>query len=170
MNQALHNVYILELNLLLSREKQLVATLPQMIALATDEDLQEAITDHLEETRDQQTRLERILANHEVDATVSDATCGTMQTLLAEAEEIAKTVTTNDAVRDSVIIAGARKIEHFEQAGYQAVIEWAEEMGHSEDKDILKETLSEEEAAADKLAGIAQGGLISSGVNEMAAA
>jgi ferritin-like metal-binding protein YciE len=70
------------------------------------------------------------------------------------------------SVRDAFIIASAQCVEHYEIALYGTLVEWATEMEHEEDRDLLETSLAEEESADQKLSGIATGGLFTSGINK----
>src|SRR5437763_16593057 len=52
---------------------------------------------------------------------------------------------------DSLIIGAASRVEHYEIAGYTAVIEMARALGEEDIADLLNQTLQEEEATRDKL-------------------
>jgi ferritin-like metal-binding protein YciE len=50
------------------------------------------------------------------------------------------------------LIEGGKKVEHYEIAGYNAVIELAETMGNKKVSRLLRQTLTEEERMDKKLA------------------
>jgi len=58
-------------------------------------------------------------------------------------------------VKDAGLIVAAQKAEHYETASYGSCCVFAEMLGLNLVKQILKETLSEEEAADRKLSHIA---------------
>jgi ferritin-like metal-binding protein YciE len=58
-------------------------------------------------------------------------------------------------VRDSALIIGAQKIEHYEIASYGSLCELADVLGHSRIADILHRTLEEEEDTDRNLTSIA---------------
>ena len=59
---ALKELFVDEIRDIYWAEKHLVAALPKLIKGATSEDLKQTITDHLEETKGQMTRLESVFA------------------------------------------------------------------------------------------------------------
>lgn len=56
-----------------------------------------------------------------------------------------------DAVRDSLLIVSAQKVEHYEISSYTTLSEFAEMLGFHEAADIFEETLEEEDATDEAL-------------------
>jgi ferritin-like metal-binding protein YciE len=54
------------------------------------------------------------------------------------------------------LIAAARRVEHYEMAGYVTVHNFAELLGEGKAIELLAETLGEEEAADEKLTTLAK--------------
>ncbi len=63
----------------------------------------------------------------------------------------------DDALVDLGIIGAGSRVEHYEMAGYLTAINLAKRMGQSDVVSLLQESLAEEEAAENKLRGIASG-------------
>lgn len=164
---TLKDLYIEQLRDLYSAETQLVAALPKMAQAASSADLKTAFQEHLTETKDQQKRLERIFS--ELGTSPQGETCEAMEGLIKEGEEIIQAMG-QPAVKDAALIAAAQRVEHYEMAGYGTVRTFASELGYDNAKDILQMTLDEEGSANKKLNAIAEGGLLSSGLNEKAMA
>jgi ferritin-like metal-binding protein YciE len=59
-------------------------------------------------------------------------------------------------VRDSALIIGAQKIEHYEIAAYGSLCELADVLGENKIHDLLGRTLDEEEETDSNLSEIAQ--------------
>jgi ferritin-like metal-binding protein YciE len=151
---------------LLSAEKQLVAALPKVAEAAHSEELKQAISEHLEETRGHVQRLEKVSSLLGIDGTA--ATCKAMQGLVAEGDEIL--AKDGDPVaKDAAIIAAAQRIEHYEIAAYGTARTLAGELNQKDAEKLFSETLDEESAADKLLTKIATGGLLKSGVNQAAA-
>jgi ferritin-like metal-binding protein YciE len=60
-------------------------------------------------------------------------------------------------VLDAGMIIGAQKVEHYEIAGYGALVALATQLGHTDVAELLSETLAEEKAADSKLNELALG-------------
>ncbi len=160
----LEQIYKMKLRKMLNVEEQIIAALPAMIANATDEDLQEGLDQHLQETEEQRDRLMDILARHGEAGAEEDVA---FKALLAESEKAMRMIT-DAATRDAAIIADAQVVEHIEIARYGTLIAWAKAVGDDDSVSALEETLSEEENADKKLTSVAESGLLTTGVNEEA--
>jgi ferritin-like metal-binding protein YciE len=143
---SLSKLYIHELKDLYSAEKQLVAALPKMIAATRNKDLKKALKDHLQATRRQVQRLEKVFAR--LDASPRGHKCVGMEGLIKEGAALLQEDAEPD-VLDAAIIAAAQRIEHYEIAGYGVARTYAEKLGDFTAADLLQETL-EEEAQADR--------------------
>jgi ferritin-like metal-binding protein YciE len=69
---------------------------------------------------------------------------------------LARATLERQGTRDAALISAAQKVEHYEMAGYGSVREYAKLLGRNELASLLNETLEEEEAADEKLNGIAK--------------
>jgi ferritin-like metal-binding protein YciE len=147
-HDKLHELFVDGLKDIYWAEKALTKALPKMIKSATAEELATALTDHLEETEAQVTRLEEVFASIEEKPVAKK--CEAMEGLIKEGDEIVKE-TEAGAMRDAGIIAAGQKIEHYEIATYGTLRAFAEILGHEEAVDLLQATLDEEKAADEKL-------------------
>ncbi len=164
--QDLHALFIDELEDMLSAENQLVESLPKLVHLATRKDLKESLQHHLQETREQVSRLEQVFALLGLEP--KEKTCKAMQGLLKEANDIVKDKI-KSLVLDAAIISAAQKVEHYEIASYGTLHSFARklELG-SEIEKLLQANLDEEGAADKTLTKVAEGSFFSAGVNELA--
>jgi len=138
---------------LYSAENQLVKALPRIAKASTTEGLKEAFTSHLEETRGQVARLDK--AAKILGFKPTGKKCAAMEGLLEEGKE-AMEAEGPDGVIDLALIASAQRVEHYEISAYGSARALAEQVGQSEVVKLLQESLEEESAADEKLAGIAQ--------------
>jgi ferritin-like metal-binding protein YciE len=127
--------------------------------------LRSAIEEHLKETREQVTRLDRIFEI--VGRKPARDECQAMQGLLEEADEVIS-ASGDRQVKDAVLIGALQRVEHYEIAGYGTARAFAEQLDLDDVADLLQESLDEESAADSKLTTLAEGGLFSSGVNTQA--
>jgi ferritin-like metal-binding protein YciE len=153
MNNDLHELFLDELGDVYSAEQQLIKALPKMVKAAQSDELRKAFELHLEETRKQATRLEEVAKG--LEESLKKKTCAAMQGLIKEAGELMEEQKDSFAL-DAALIAAGQKVEHYEMASYGTLIAWAEEMGHDDAVELLRETLEEEEAADEKLTSIAK--------------
>jgi ferritin-like metal-binding protein YciE len=149
----LREVYLNQLQTLLSAEEQIAIASLDMIEQATDRELRSALVAHKAETERQVQRLEQILTA--ATGSANRIKCKAVHALIAEAEDMFQDAQ-NDAVRDVVLIAAAQRIEHFEIAAYGAVRRFAQILGDSAAAELLSQTLEEEGHADKALSTIAE--------------
>lgn len=128
-------------------EKALTKALPTMARNATSEELITAINNHLVETEEHVTRLEKVFELIGKKPTAKK--CDAMEGLIEEGKGILEE-TEIGVVRDAGIIAASQKIEHYEIATYGTLRQFAETLGLEEAATLLEQTLDEEKGA-DKL-------------------
>lgn len=151
--KSLRDLFIDGLKDIYWAEKALTKAIPKMIKNATDEDLVGALTDHLEVTKTQITRLEEVFTL--IGEKAQGEKCDAMEGLIKEAEGIMEE-TEMGAVRDAGIIAAAQKVEHYEIATYGSLVAFARTLGEEEAASLLEETLVEEKEADETLTGVAE--------------
>lgn len=122
-------------------ENALLKAIPQMIKNATSEDLNRALTSHLEETKEQITRLEKVFTLIKVKAEAKK--CDAMEGLIKEATHIMESCE-EGSMRDAGIISAAQKVEHYEIATYGTLRQFAETLQLTEVEKLLATTLQEE--------------------------
>ena len=133
-------------------ENALLKAIPKMIKKATSEELNEALTSHLEETKEQISRLEKVFTLIEVKAKAEK--CDAMEGLIKEASEIMESCE-KGSMRDAGIISAAQKVEHYEIATYGTLRQFAETLNLTEVEKLLAITLQEEKEADLKLSDVA---------------
>jgi ferritin-like metal-binding protein YciE len=151
--ETMQELLIDELKDLYSAEKQIVRALPKLAKAAKTPELQQAILTHLEETKNQVTRLEKI--GELVGKKLTGKTCVGMKGVLEEGSEVLED-TDKGTIRDAALISAAQRVEHYEMAGYGSAREFAKLLGLSEVASLLDETLAEEKAADKTLSGVAK--------------
>jgi ferritin-like metal-binding protein YciE len=143
-------------------ENQIVKALPKLIDKSTNRELTKGLKDHLEETKNQITRLDQVFAK--LGEKPKGVKCPAIDGLIAEADELAGEVSDKD-VLDAGIVGSAQSVEHYEIARYGTLIAWSEAVGHDDITRLLTTNLNEEKAADKKLSGVA----LRKGVNRKAA-
>ncbi len=151
--ETLKDLYVSELKDLYSAENQIIKALPKMVKAATNQQLANAFSDHLRQTKEHAARLEQILKSH--DETTRGPKCKGMEGVLEEGKEMMEE-DAEDEVRDAGLISAAQRVEHYEMAGYGCVRAYAELLGDTRNAQLLQKTLSEEEAADKKLTELAE--------------
>ena len=149
---SLKDLFIDQLKDIYSAETQLTKALPKMAKGATNEDLREGFLTHLQETKGQLERLEKIFKD--LDEKPTGKTCAAMQGLIEEGSEVLKEEG-NPSVIDAALIAAAQRVEHYEMAAYGCVRAFAELLEMDNAVKLLQETYDEESATDEKLSELA---------------
>jgi ferritin-like metal-binding protein YciE len=149
---ALRELLLAELRDIYWAEQALLDAIPEMAEKASAEELKEALTNHLNETRNHVSRLEKVFESLGEEAEAEE--CEAMAGLIEEAEQLVGEMP-QDVVRDAAIIAAAQKIEHYEIATYGTLVAFAEILGETDAASHLQETLEEEKNADSTLTEIA---------------
>jgi ferritin-like metal-binding protein YciE len=149
---SLENVLLHELKDLLSAEKQLVKALPKMAKGASSDSLRAAIEEHLEQTKKQVERLEKVFGL--MDKTARAEHCKGMEGLIEEGSKLLEE-DGDEAAKDAALIAAAQRVEHYEIAGYGTARTLAELLGMNEAAELLQQTLDEEKQTDEKLTELA---------------
>ncbi len=152
--KTLDDLFVHTLQDIYYAENQIVKNLPTMIAKASSPELKQAFETHLNETRNQVTRLEQVFQMH--GQPVKAVTCQAMDGILAEAKEIISDCD-DEHVRDAAMLSAAQAVEHYEMTRYGSLIAYARQLGRNDCASVLQQTLDEEKATDQKLSGIADG-------------
>ena len=124
----------------------LIKALPKLAKAAEDDELQQAFSEHLEETTGQVERLKQVFSLIQEKPTGKH--CKGMEGLVEEGKEAIDEEEEGEAY-DIGLIGAAARVEHYEIAGYTAVIAMLKGLGLEE--------------AAEKLRGNAERGEFSAG-------
>jgi ferritin-like metal-binding protein YciE len=146
------DLFVEELKDIYSAEKQAVRAYPRLAKAVESEEVKEAMQEHLEQTKQQVERLDRVFEILEKRS--GGKICEGMKGLLEEAfthvEEIE-----DGPVRDAALIGALQKVEHYEISAYGTVATLAEAMEQEEIHQLLVETLEEEKETDEKLTQVA---------------
>jgi ferritin-like metal-binding protein YciE len=150
---TLQDLFVDQIKDLYNAEGQLVKALPKMAKAASHPELQQAFSEHLEQTKHHVERLERVFDSMGLPA--RGKKCKGMEGLIEEGKEIMEEAENPD-VLDAGLIAAAQRVEHYEMAGYGCVRTYARFLGNEKAARLLQETLDEEGAADKKLTDLAE--------------
>jgi ferritin-like metal-binding protein YciE len=163
----LRELFEIELRYAYDCEQKLVYKgLPSMIEAANAPELRSALQQHLEETRGQVARLERVF----LAIGAEPATKG--NDILDEMMSAAKDSIANiddSPLRDAALIINGNQVEHYEIATYGSLASFARNLGLQECIQPLEQTLKEEKAADAKLTQIAETALNTQAARHQAA-
>jgi len=140
--------------------------LPELENAANDDDLKNAISDQLNTTQYQVVRLEEAFKRLNVDA--GETVCGGAKGLFEECRYIA-TLETSAAVKDAALVAELQRLKHYEIAAYGALRTYAGILGYDVVKQLMQQTLSEEDSIDKRLVKLAKGSFMHAGLDQKAA-
>lgn len=149
--RTLAHVLTEEIQELYSAEKLLRAAIPAMTGACADPLLCTTCGILLDRTVQHMRRLEEVMKM--LGLTQDGRTCLTMQGLLVGVQETIEENRTGSG-RDQALMAAARKIKHFEVAGYCGARDFAQLLGLGPVTDLLQKTLDEETALEAKFANL----------------
>ena len=149
---SLEEAFIHELSDIYSAEKQLTKALPKLARAATNPQLSQGFSTHLEETQGQVERIDQIVET--LGIKLKRVKCLAMEGLVAEGAETIEEIEAGP-VRDAMLIVGGQKVEHYEIAAYGGLVTIAKSLGYDDAAKLLSDTLAEEKATDEKLNQIA---------------
>jgi ferritin-like metal-binding protein YciE len=153
---TLHDAFLDELRDVYDGEKQLTKALPKMAKASTSPVLRDAFQTHLEETRGHIERLEQVLEG--LGEKVRGKHCDGIQGIIEEGQSVMGEDFVDSTI-DACLIAAGQRAEHYEIAAYGTLVAWARAMGHTDQAELLQETLDEEKATDEKLTSLAEAGI-----------
>ncbi len=127
---TIQDLFIHELSDIYSAEKQLTKALPKMARAATNPDLAQIFTSHIEETNGQITRIDEAVES--AGLKLKRIKCAAMEGLIEEGKEVIDEIE-KGAVLDVALIAAAQKVEHYEISGYGTLCAMARQLGRSKE-------------------------------------
>jgi ferritin-like metal-binding protein YciE len=150
---SLHALYTERLRDLYSAESQIIEALPKMVDVAEHDELRDAFSTHLEQTRQHKRRLEQIF--DDLGESPKGEKCRGMEGLIEEADNMIKEKP-DPEVLDAALIDSAQHVEHYEMAGYGTVRTYAEMLGYESHAELLQTTLDEEKETDELLTELAE--------------
>ena len=151
--KTLKELFLDELKDMYDAEHRIIKALPKLAKAATCPKLKATFLGHLEETKGQVTKLEKVFQSF--DETPKAKKCEATVGLLKEGDEIAADNKGEPTINAALISAG-QKVEHYEIASYGCLHEWAGLLGNKEAANLIEEILDEEKAANEKLMELAR--------------
>lgn len=159
------NLFIKELREIFSAEMQVVEAFPTFIAAAESEELVEAFTAYLNQTKEEVERLNKIFYILQVDR--GGERCESMEGLIRECHKVIERYP-KSPVRDVALIMRFQCIEHFAIAVYGSLRTFAKQIEMHEEANLFQRTLNEKGQQNRNLTSIAEGGFFTSGLNLLA--
>jgi ferritin-like metal-binding protein YciE len=144
------DLFFLELAEVLWIERTLsFEVLPKLIDEVRDEELKQALSEHLEETRFHAARVEQAFQAAGAEATAARSAAFDGMKGQHESQEVKE-----PTLRDVFHAGAAVRTEHLELAIYDSLLGLAKELDLRDSADLLQQNRKEEDKALDRVAGI----------------
>ena len=147
--QTAHELYVHELNDMLSAEQQLVDALQEQADAASNSQLKKAFESHRAQTQKQVERLQSCF--EEIGEEPEGEECKGIKGLIEEFKSFVKEHDPSPDILDHFACGAAAKVEQYEIKGYESLIELAESMEHDQAVKLLNQSLKEEESTLEKM-------------------
>lgn len=157
----LQNLFLDSLKDIYYAERSGTKVLPKLAKAATSEEVRQALDQHAQQTNGQVQRLEQVFEH--IGKKPQGKKCEAIEGLIREADSLVKETRKGSKTRDVALIMAVQKMEHYEIASYGGIATLAAQMGQSQVKELLGQTLQEEKDADSLLTQIAE-----SSVNQQA--
>lgn len=144
----LNDFFLDQLRDMYSAETQSISILEKMTETASNKKLKDRFKTHLKETHGHVEKLEEVFKI--LDEKAKGHRCKAMAGIIEEIEDTLN-CGAPEAVMDAGLIAGERRIEHYEISAYETTIELAKELGEDKITDLLEEILKDEKKTDKKL-------------------
>ncbi|MDD4319685.1 MAG: DUF892 family protein [Candidatus Peribacteraceae bacterium] len=142
-----------ELRDMYDAEHQIVDALPRMSAMATSPDVKTAFDEHQVQTEEQIRRLEEVFAL--LDEKLAREPCPGIEGIITEGMKTVRGKDVAGAVRDTALLASARRVEHYEMAAYAGAWLLAQTLKLHDVANALEQTRGEEEETDGRLERLA---------------
>lgn len=134
-------LFVRDIQDLFDAEKQAARFMPKMAKSVSDREVRSALQEHLEETREQINRLERVFES--MGSKPRSHACLGMKGLVEEASEILSEDIA-EGLRDAAVVAAGRKQENYEISAYETAHSMARGLGMKDAAQLLQQNLEEE--------------------------
>ncbi|MEZ0485344.1 DUF892 family protein [Fibrella aquatica] len=153
-DEGLRGLFVNELKGIYYAEKTLLDNMPSLADAATTDQVRQAFQLHIEETRNQVVRLERVFQS--INESPDTMTCNAIDGLADDADVVISNTETGSLTRDAALIIAGQKVEHHEIAAYGSLHSLAQLLGYTEAAQLIEQTLQEEKNTDKKLTQLAE--------------
>lgn len=142
----LNEKFMHELGDIYDAEHQFLKGQQEMLQNATSPQLQQMITQHMQQTQQQIKNLEQVFSilGQQPDRVMCDGAKG----IVSEGQKGMRETQDNNPLRDVAIAGAADRVEHYEIAAYRGLITAADLMGRQDIVSLLQQNLEQEESTA----------------------
>lgn len=150
---TMRDLLVHELADIMSAEGQIIDAMPQLIKRVSSDELKQALTEHLDQTKEQKRRLEKI--SKRIGQPLDGEECLAMRGLLEEAGHLLDADDVDEDVLDAALVSACQRVEHYEIAAYGSACTFAQLESEEEVLDMLQQSLTEEREQDERLTDVA---------------
>lgn len=152
--QTAHELFVHELTDMLDAEQKLVEALGTQAEESSRPDLQKAFESHQQQTRKQVERLQQCFDL--LDEEAEETECKGIAGIIAEHDTFKEEEEPSEDLMDIFNVGAAAKVESYEIAAYESLINLAQQLEQSKIERLLNQNLKEEQQTLKKMQGFAK--------------
>ena len=134
-------------------EEKLAKALPGLEEAASSDELKQAFSSQLQETKSHLARLEKVFGM--IDIRAEGKKCAAIAEIVNEGQTFIRETEASTVERDVGLIFASQKAAHYEIATYGGLVQLARTLGHPDAAETLSVILAEEQKADSLLTRIA---------------
>ena len=151
--QTAHELFIHELQDIYDGEQRLVQALSEQAEEATRPELKKAFASHRSQTQKQVERLQQVFES--IGEEPEETECKGIMGLIEEKKSFSEE-DPSEEILDIFNVGAAVKVEQYEIASYESLIQLARQMNHRKAAQLLNQNLTEERATLRKMQGFSK--------------
>jgi ferritin-like metal-binding protein YciE len=152
--QTAHELFVHELTDMLDAEQKLVEALGTQAEESSRPDLQKAFESHQQQTQKQVERLQQCFDL--LDEEAEETECKGIAGIIAEHDTFKEEEEPSEDLMDIFNVGAAAKVESYEIAAYESLINLAQQLEQSKIERLLSQNLKEEQQTLKKMQGFAK--------------
>ncbi len=152
--QTARELFIHELTDMLDAEQKLVEALGTQAEESSRPDLQKAFQSHQQQTQKQVERLQQCFDL--LDEEAEETECKGIAGIIAEHDTFAEEEDPSEDLMDIFNVGAAAKVESYEIAAYEGLINLAQQLGETKVERLLNQNLKEEQQTLKKMQGFSK--------------
>ncbi len=152
--QTARELFIHELTDMLDAEQKLVEALGTQAEESSRPDLQKAFESHQQQTQKQVERLQQCFDL--LDEEAEETECKGIAGIIAEHDAFAEEEDPSEDLMDIFNVGAAAKVESYEIAAYEGLINLAQQLGETKVERLLNQSLKEEQQTLKKMQGFSK--------------
>lgn len=149
----LQQLFIDQLQDIYCGEEKLAKALPMLEQAASSDELKQAFSSHLQETKSHLARLDKVFGM--IDTPAEEKKCAAIAEIVDEGRTIIDETEAGTVERDVGLIFASQKAAHYEIATYGGLVQLARTLGHPDAAEVLSVILAEEQKTDSLLTRIA---------------